>query len=80
MSTGFGSDYFNQKTVPINLGLGQFSESLDQQDVEVIDVTWKPPPEIVPNLVFTKQGVSIDEANDKACQRIIQSQAKLIGM
>jgi hypothetical protein len=80
MSNERGCDFFKEKTVPINLGLAQFSASLDQQGVDVIDVPWKPPPEIVPNLVFAKQGVSIDDANDEACQRIIHSQAKLIGM
>ena len=64
----------------INLGLEGMAAGVEQQDAEVIRANWNPPSQIVPNLIFTNQGVSIDDANDEACRRIIQSQARLIGM
>ena len=64
----------------INLGLEGMAAGIEQQGADVIRANWNPPSQIVPNLIFTNQGVSIDDANDEACQRIIQSQARLIGM
>ena len=36
-------DLLNQPLVVINVGLSQFSKSLEQQDVEVVQVDWTPP-------------------------------------
>lgn len=33
----------DQPIVAINIGLIQFSESLEQQDVEVVQIDWIPP-------------------------------------
>lgn len=34
---------FDQPIVAINIGLIQFSESLEQQEVEVVHIDWTPP-------------------------------------
>ena len=34
---------FHQPIIAINIGLIQFSESLEQQDVEVVQIDWIPP-------------------------------------
>ena len=34
---------FDQPIVAINIGLIQFSESLEQQEVEVVHIDWVPP-------------------------------------
>ena len=34
---------FDQPIIAINIGLIQFSESLEQQDVEVVQIDWIPP-------------------------------------
>ena len=71
---------FGKQLNAINLGLEGMAEGIEEQNANVTRLNWSPPPEIVPSLVFTKDGVSIDQANDEACKRIIQSQAKLVGM
>ncbi len=71
---------FGKQLKAINLGLEGMAEGIEEQNAEVTRVNWSPPAEILPNMVFTKSGASIDQANDEACQRIIQSGAKLVGM
>ena len=73
-------DYFRGETRVINLGLQSFAASIKEQGAEVLEVNWQPPAKIVPNLIFTSDGNSIDEANDRARRRIIDSEARLIGM
>ncbi len=34
---------FDQHIVAINIGLIQFSESLEQQEIEVVHIDWIPP-------------------------------------
>ena len=36
-------DLFQEKIVAINVGLRQFTDSLAEQEVEVIQVDWVPP-------------------------------------
>jgi hypothetical protein len=72
--------FFGKQIHAVNLGLEGMAEGIDQQNAAVTRVNWTPPPRVVPNLIFTSKGVSIDEANDAACHRIIQSQARLVGM
>ena len=80
MSKGRLNHLFEKTTRTVNLGLEGMADGIEQQGAGVIRVDWSPPPRIVPNLVFTNRGIGIDDANDQACERIIQSQAKLIGM
>ena len=73
-------DFFGQPVHPVNLGLETMAAGLEAQGAGVIRFGWSPPPRLVPNLVFTRDGVGIDAANDEACARIIAAQAKLVGM
>lgn len=34
---------FDQPIVAINVGLTQFTESLEQQEVQVVHIEWQPP-------------------------------------
>lgn len=34
---------FDQTIVAINVGLTQFAESLEQQEVQVVHIEWQPP-------------------------------------
>jgi len=34
---------FDQPIVAINVGLTQFAESLEQQEVQVVHIEWQPP-------------------------------------
>lgn len=74
------NDLFNQKVHALNLGLESMAEALEQQDTAVERLDWQPPERVLPNLVFTREGISIDQANDTACERITQSKAILVGM
>jgi hypothetical protein len=38
-------DLMNEGPVVINVGVAQFGESIAQQDVEVVQVNWSPPPQ-----------------------------------
>ncbi|MEA3327845.1 MAG: DUF1116 domain-containing protein, partial [Chloroflexota bacterium] len=80
MSKGKLQDFFGKRTKTINLGLEGMAGGIEEQNADVIRVNWSPPPRVVPSLIFTNSGASIDDANDEACQRIIQSQAVLVGM
>ena len=74
------SNLFGQKIHALNLGLEGMAEALEQHGTPVERLDWQPPERILPNLVFTNDGVSIDQANDTACERIIRSGAVLVGM
>jgi len=74
------SDVFHQNIHALNLGLESMAASLEQQGAVVERMAWQPLERIVPNLVFTDDGTSIEQANDLVCERIAQSGAVLIGM
>lgn len=71
---------FDQDIKALNLGLASMAQALEQQGLQVESLNWQPPQHIYPNLVFTSDGVSIEQANDTVCERIISSQAVLVGM
>lgn len=73
-------EIFGMETKTINLGLEGMAQGIEGQNAEVIRVDWNPPPSIVPTLIFTRDGISIDDANDEACRCIIDSQTVLVGM
>jgi len=74
------SDLFNQKVHALNLGLESMADALEQQETPVERLNWQPPERILPNLVYTIDDISIDQANDISCERITQSKAVLVGM
>jgi hypothetical protein len=74
------NDIFGQPLVVVNIGLQSMAQSLRDQDVPVMDVDWRPPPEGVPRLFTTKSGIDIDQANAEVCRRIKLGQPVLVGM
>lgn len=74
------SNLFDQKLHVLNLGLEGMAEALDQQNVPVERIDWQPPERILPSLVYTKDGTSIDNANRTACERIVEGGAVLVSM
>lgn len=72
--------FFGKQTQILNLGLEGMAAAIEQQNADVTRVNWQPAEQLVPNLIFTDEGISIDAANDEACQRIAKSQAVLVGM
>lgn len=69
------NNLFQQPLKIMNVGVSTFSEALRQQDVTVIDVDWTPP--AVPHLSHTSNGLSIDDANQEAVTRMLQSRPLL---
>jgi len=80
MSKSHLHEFFGKPIKTINLGLEGMAEGIEGQNSDVTRVNWSPPPQVVPNLIYTNNGTSIDDANDEACRRINQSQAVLVGM
>jgi len=80
MSKSHLHEFFGKPIKTINLGLEGMAEGIEGQNADVTRVNWSPPPQVVPNLIYTNNGTSIDDANDEACRRINQSQAVLVGM
>ena len=64
----------------LNIGLESFAESLRHQDVPVVDLDWRPPRSSVPHLAFTKNGISIDEANAEVVRRINAGRPMLVSL
>jgi hypothetical protein len=70
--------FFGAPLNVVNVGLRSFTESLQAQDVPVVEVDWRPP--LVPKLQFTRSGLDIDAANTEAVRRIMQGRPMLVGM
>jgi hypothetical protein len=71
---------FTQPLTVVNVGLGSFAESLADQQVNVVNVDWRPPKEGAPSLLFTKTGVDIDEINARVVEIIQRGRPHLVGM
>jgi hypothetical protein len=71
---------FKKPISVINIGLASFAESLRQQEVEVVDVDWRPPAEGISHLTHTQIGGSIDEANREAVRRIMDGRPEIVGL
>jgi hypothetical protein len=71
---------FGKPLSVINVGLESMAQSVQAQDVPVIDVDWRPPAEGIPHLHTTRSGVDIDAANAEVCRRIKQGRPVLAGM
>ncbi len=74
------SSLFGKELHILNVGLESMADSVREQGTDVVQVPWKPPPQVRPNLMYTTAGVSIEDANQTACDRIRQSRAVLVGM
>ncbi len=73
-------DLFGQPLKAVNVGLEDFSESLQDQGAEVVHVAWRPPLEGYVELTRTRDGAEIDAANAEAVERIRKGRPLLVGM
>jgi len=74
------SNLFDQDLNIANVGLESMAAALETQAVQVERVDWKPPRQVVPNLLETNSGISVEDANQEAVNRIMGSKAVLVGM
>jgi hypothetical protein len=74
------NDLFGKPLSVVNIGLGSMAESVQAQQVPVIDVDWRPPAEGVPHLRTTRAGENINTANTEVCRRIKSGRPVLAGM
>jgi hypothetical protein len=74
------SDLFDQDLHIANVGLESMALALEKQSIQVERVDWKPKMQVVPNLMETRGGISIDDANQEAVDRIKGSKSILVGM
>jgi hypothetical protein len=73
-------DLFGQKLKAVNIGLEDFSTSLQDQGAEVVHVEWRPPLEGYVELHRTKGGIDVDAANEEVVERIRKGRPLLVGM
>ena len=78
--TNSRNEIFGKRLHVVNVGLRSMADSIRQQGIEVIDVSWHPPRQGIPRLYLTQAGEDIDAANQEACQRIIRGRPVLVGM
>jgi hypothetical protein len=74
------SEFFRQSIVVVNVGLSGFAASIDHQGIPVVDVEWSPPPVGIPRLTHTSSGVSMDDANTQATNRIMKGRPVIAGL
>jgi hypothetical protein len=74
------SEFFGRSLSVINVGLTSFTDSLRQQGVPVVELDWRPPQQDVPRLTHTKAGISIEEANQEAVQRVMKGRPEIVGL
>jgi hypothetical protein len=66
----------------INVGLAAFKETLDEHQVQVVQVDWKPPVDVDPGIrhILLQYQEQIQEANHKAVDKILSSKPCLTGL
>lgn len=74
------TDLFREDVHVLNLGLYGMAQAIEQQTIPVQQLNWKPPQHLYPSLLYTRDGICIEDANDEVCDRIIRSEAVLTGM
>lgn len=80
MSAGKINDIFGRSLTVVNVGLASLADSLDDQDVQVVDIDWSPPAEGVTQLTETTTGIDVEQANQEVVKRISEGRALLRGM
>ncbi|MCB9436509.1 MAG: DUF1116 domain-containing protein [Anaerolineales bacterium] len=69
---------FNQPLSIINIGLPRFAESVQAQGVPTLHLDWSPP--LVPHYSHTRNGTSIDAANQEAIERLLAGRPMIVGL
>jgi hypothetical protein len=73
-------DLFGHPLSVVNVGLEILADSVRQQGTPVVEVAWSPPPEGIPWLTQTSDGLSIDSANREVLSRIMNGRPMLVGL
>lgn len=73
-------DLFGRSLSVVNVGLEILAESVRQQGTQVVDVDWRPPPDDVPWLTRTSEGVHIDSANSEVVSRVMNGRPMLVDL
>ena len=73
-------DLFGKPLTVVNVGLQAFGEDLRKQNVNVIDVDFRPSAYTVPRLTHTSSGADVEAANAEAVRRIMTGKAALTGL
>ncbi len=73
---------FEQELQVINIGLQSFKETLDACNVKSVQVDWKPPLAVSAsaNAVLRSHRGRIEQANQRAVQRIMKGRPALVGL
>jgi len=71
---------FDQPLKVINIGLEHFREALIGQGIETVGLAWQPPLEGYVDIVKTQEGISIDDINQMAVEKVRRSRPLLVGM
>ncbi len=76
------NDLFTKELKVINLGLKSFKETLDEKEIESIQVDWRPPVNIDEKLVklLDANVDKIEKANKQAMEKILKSRPMLIDL
>lgn len=73
-------NFFGQPVAVVNVGLHNFAQSIQSQNVPTVDVDFRPSPYAAPRLIRTHSGADIEAANAEAVRRIISGRAVLMGL
>lgn len=77
-----GKDLFKKDLKVINTGLSSFKKDLDETGTPAVQVDWKPPVDVDPQLfdVIRSKKQEISEANQNALEIILNGKPMLIGL
>jgi hypothetical protein len=75
-------DVFQQKLQVVNVGLHTFKDSLDAVQTPVVQVDWRPPVQVEPDVLETIRAhrPAIEQANEQALHIILNSRPFLVGL
>jgi hypothetical protein len=76
------NNLFNQSLKVINTGLASFQASIEGAGAQVVQVNWKPPVDVNPELaeIIAQNKQKIEEANKKTTDIILNGKPFLVGM
>ena len=76
------NELFNKDLKVVNTGINSFKENLENAGAEAVQVDWKPPVDIDPEVmeIITANKEAIEEANQKALEIVLSGKPTLVGM
>jgi len=80
------NDLFKEDLTVINMGLESFADNLREQDVEAVQVSWKPPAggnkkiAALFDMLEANSSLDMSRANEEAVDRILKGKPTLVGI